>query len=175
MELDAEKGNTLWKEAEDKELTQIDEYNTFLDKCKGYKPPGYKKINVHLVYVVKHDGRHKARLVAGGHLTETPIDSVYSSVVSLRGTRLLTFVAELNGMETWCTDIGNAYLESYTKEKVYIIAGPEFGDREGHTLIIIKAVYGLKSSGLRWWERWADVLRGMGYCISHPVRNLVSG
>jgi hypothetical protein len=31
-----------------------------------------KKIRVHLIYAVKHDGRHKARLVAGGHLTETP-------------------------------------------------------------------------------------------------------
>ena len=97
-----------------------------------------------MVYAVKHDGRHKARLVAGGHLTDTPIDSVYSSVVSLRGIRILTFIAELNDLEVWCTDVGNAYLESYTKEKVYIIAGPEFGEHEGHVLIIQKALYGLK-------------------------------
>ena len=54
--------------------------------------------------------------------------------------------------------MGNAYLESYTKEKVYIIAGEEFGDRQGHKLVITKALYGLKSSGLRWHERFADVL-----------------
>ena len=100
-----------------------------------------------MVFAVKHDGRHKARLVAGGHLTDTPIDSVYSSVVSLRGIRILTFIAELNDMEIWATDIGNAYLESFTQEKVYIVAGPEFGDREGHTLIISRALYGLRSSG----------------------------
>ena len=93
-----------------------------------------------MVYAVKHDGRHKARLVAGGHLTDTPIDSVYSSVVSLRGVRILTFLSELNDMDLWSTDIGNAYLESYTREKVYIVAGPEFGEREGHTLIITKAL-----------------------------------
>jgi hypothetical protein len=29
-------------------------------------------------------------------------------------------------------DIGNAYLEAYTTEKVYIIAGPEFGERARH-------------------------------------------
>ena len=69
--------------------------------------------------------------MAGGHLTDTPIDSVYSSVVSLRAIRLLTFIAELNDMEVWCTDIGNAYLESFTQEKVYIVAGPEFGDDKG--------------------------------------------
>jgi hypothetical protein len=80
-------------------------------------------INVHFVYAVKHDGRYKARLVAGGHLTDTPIDSVYSSVVPLRGVRMVIFVAELNALQSWCTDVGNAYLESLTQEKVYVIAG----------------------------------------------------
>ena len=78
---------------------------------------------------MKHNGRHKARLVAGGHLTEIPIDSVYSSVVhcvSLRGLRLTVFLGELNGLDIWSTDIGNAYLEAETKENVYIIGGPEF-------------------------------------------------
>ena len=164
MELDARNGDTKWRDAETLELAQIDEYKTFDNKGRGYIPdPGYKKIRVHFVYAVKHDGRHKARLVAGGHLTDTPVDSVYSSVVSLRGIRLLTFIAELNKCEVWATDIGNAYLESHTKEKVYIIAGAEFGDREGCTLIISRALYGLKSSGLRWHERFADVLRSMGF------------
>ena len=173
MDIDLQNGNTKWKDSEDIELAQVDEYDTFEDKGKGYKPgPDYKKINVHIVYAVKHDGRHKSRLVAGGHLTDTPIDSVYSSVVSLRGIRLLTFIAELNDMECWATDIGNAYLESVTKEKVYIIAGPEFGDREGHTLIIRKALYGLKSSGLRWHERFADVLRSMGFFPSKAENDI---
>ena len=131
---------------------------------KGNAPgPAYKKIRVHMVYAVKHDGRHKSRLVAGGHLIETPIDSVYSSVVSLRGIRILTFLAELNDMEIWTTDIGDAHLESFTQEKVHIVAGPEFGEREGHVLVISKALYGLKSSGLRWHKRLSDVLREMGF------------
>ena len=164
LDLDKANGNSKWQDAIEKELTQVDEYETFHDQGTGsYPGKAYKRINVHLVFAVKHDGRHKARLVAGGHLTETPIDSVYSSVVSLRGIRMLTFLAELNGLETWCTDIGNAYLESLTQEKVYIVAGPEFGDREGHTLLIVKALYGLKSSGLRWHERFADVLRSIGF------------
>ena len=104
------------------------------------------------MYAVKHGGRHKARLVAGGHLTGVPVNSVYSSVVSLRGIRILTFILELNGLDVWATDIGNAYLESYTQEKVYIKAGAEFGAREGHYLVITKALYGLKSSGLRWHD-----------------------
>ena len=75
-------------------------------------PDGYKKINLHFVYDVKHDGRFKARVVAGGHLTETPVESIYSGVVSLRGIQIVTFIAKLNNLKVWQTDIGNAYLEA---------------------------------------------------------------
>ena len=111
--------------------------------------------------VTDDDGRHKARLVAGGHLTKTPVDSVYSGIVSLRGIHMLCFIAKLNGCETWSTDIGNACLKSYTQEKVYIIAGEEFGALKGHKLVIVKALYGLKSNALHWHECLADVLRSM--------------
>jgi len=84
-------------------------------------------------------------------------------VVSLRGLRLLVFLAELNDLDIWATDIGNAYLEAETQEKVFVIAGPEFGKLEGHTLIIVKALYGLCTSGLRWHECLADCLRDMGF------------
>ena len=76
---------------------------------------------------------------------------------------MLVFLAELNDLQTWSTDIGNAYLEAETKEKVFIIAGPEFGDLAGHTLIIVKALYGLRTSGARWHDRFADCLRDMGF------------
>ena len=39
-------------------------------------PNGYQKIRIHLIYAVKHDGRHKARLVAGGLLTPDLIESI---------------------------------------------------------------------------------------------------
>ena len=69
------------------------------------------------MFDVKHDGHHKARYVAGGHLTDPPLDSVYSGVVSLRSLRLVIFLAELNGLQLYTADIGNAYLEAKTKEK----------------------------------------------------------
>ena len=167
--LDKRNGNSKWAEATQLEMTQLDDYTTFKDVGKVI-PEGYKKIRVHLVYDVKHDGRHKARLVADGHLTDIPLESVYSGVVSLRGIRLLTFISELNGLDLWATDIGNAYLEANTKEKVCILAGPEFGNREGHILVIHKALYGLRTSGLRWHERFASCLRDEGFfpCKAEP-------
>jgi hypothetical protein len=139
MRLDQKNKNSLWKDAVATELQQINDYQTFIDKghhTKTSPPAGYKKIRVHLVFDVKHDGRHKARLVADGHLTDIPLDSVYSGVVSIRGFRLVLFLAELNKLDLWATDIGNAYLEAYTSEKVYIIGGPEFGELDGHILVI---------------------------------------
>jgi len=139
--------NTKWADAEKLEKNQLFEYETFDDRghrSSNRAPDGYKKINLHFVYDVKHDGRFKARVVAGGHLTETPVESIYSGVVSLRGIRIVTFIAELNNLKVWQTDIGNAYLEAYTNEKVYVIAGPEFGELEGHIFVIRK--------GLVWFE-----------------------
>jgi Reverse transcriptase (RNA-dependent DNA polymerase) len=66
--------------------------------------------------------------------------------------------------------VGDAYLESYTKEKVCVIAGPEFGELEGCLLIIDKALYVLRPSGLRWHERFADTLHDMRFnqCKAYP-------
>ena len=170
MKLDQECGNTKWKDAVDIEMTQLDEYDTFRDN--GHRiPAGYKKIKVHLVFAVKHDGRHKARCVADGHLTDIPLESVYSGVVSLRGVRMVTFLAELNELELWQTDVGNAYLEAKTSEKLVIIAGPEFGPgRQGHVLIIHKALYGLRTSGKQWHIRLSECMRSMGFfpCKAEP-------
>ena len=54
---------------------------------------------VHLVFACKHDGHNNARLVAGGHLTPDPVDSIYSGVVSTRSLRLTIFLAKLNDMK----------------------------------------------------------------------------
>ena len=75
----------------------------------------------------------------------------------------MIFLAELNQMEAWGTDISIAYLEVFTKEKLFVKAGPEFGDQEGHFLLVEKALYRLRNSGVRWHERLADCLRRMGF------------
>ena len=166
MELDKKNGNNLWRDAEIEEINLIDEYNTFTDKGKGHQPIGHKKIKVRMVYDCKASLKRRGRLVAAGYLVPTPIEGVYSSVVSLRGLKCVLFIGELNNMQIYATDIGSAYLQSFTKEKCFIIAGPEFGEREGHTLIVTKAIYGLKSSGVCWWERFSDILLSMGFTPS---------
>ena len=120
-------------------------------------------IRVHTIFDVKVDGRHKSRVVADGHLTATPSESVYSGVVSLRGLRTCILIGELDGMIPWATDIGNTYLEAVTSEKVCIRAGPEFGELEGHLLIIYKALYGLRSSGKLFGQLLQECLRDLRF------------
>ena len=100
-------------------MDQINEYKVFQDHGKAQYDPksrkvsnapnGYQIIRVHLIFAVKHDGRHKARLVAGGHLTPDPIESIYSGVVSIRSLRLVIFLATLNNLEVW----GDTFLSMF--------------------------------------------------------------
>ena len=170
MRLDKENGNIHWQDAMDLELTQIHEYKVFKDTGKAQFhngkviiPDGFQKIRVHFVYAVKHDGRFKARLVADGHLTKEPVESIYSGVVSLRSLRMVVFLSQLNNLEIWGADVGNAYLEAYTDEKVCIIAGPEFKELQGHLLIMVKALYGTCSGGARWHDRLFDILQELKF------------
>ena len=170
MRLDKENGNTHWQDAMDLELTQIHEYKVFKDTGKAkfhngkvVTPDGFQKIRVHFVYAVKHDGRFKARLVADGHLTKEPVESIYSGVVSLRSLRMVVFLSQLNDLEIWGADVGNAYLEAYTDEKLCIMAGPEFKELQGHLLIMVKALYGTRSGGARWHDRLFDILQELKF------------
>ena len=89
--LDKKNGNTKWMDSNKLEHKQLDDYDVFIDKGKfaGCKiPRGFRLIRVHTIFDVKVDGRHKSRVVADGHLTATPSESVYSGVVSLRGLRI---------------------------------------------------------------------------------------
>ena len=170
IRLDKENSNTHWQDAMELELTQIHEYKVFKDTGKAQfhigkvvTPDGFQKIRVHFVYAVKHDGRFKARLVADGHLTKEPVEYIYSEVVSLRSLRMVVFLSQLNDLEIWVADVGNAYLDAYTDEKFRIIAGPEFKELQGHLLIMIKALYGTRSRGASWHDRLFDILQELDF------------
>ena len=102
--------------------------------------------------IAKSSSLTNARLVADGHLAPEPVENIYSGVVSLRNLRLVIFLGELNNLDIWEADIGNAYFEAFTDEK----------ELEGYILILLKALYGLKSSGLKSsGKRWAEVIHGI--------------
>ena len=76
------------------------------------------------------------------------------------------FLGKLNNLELCGADIGNAYLEALTEEKLCIVAGPELEDFEGYILTFSNALYGLKSSGKRWAEALYHILKDMDFIPS---------
>lgn len=117
-----------------------------------------------MIFDIKMDFTRKARFVAGGHMTAPPKESVYSSVVSRESVRLFFLIAALNDLDVLSCDVQNAYLNAGTKEKNYFIAGLEMGPTNvGKVVLIVRALYGLQSSGAQWREHMASTLRTAGF------------
>ena len=86
-------GNNKWAEAIRVEVNKLKEYDVFQAMAEGVgAPEGYSRIPLHWVFNVKHDFRHQARIVAGGHIAPIPDESPPSSVVTSKGVRLLLLV-----------------------------------------------------------------------------------
>jgi hypothetical protein len=102
--------------------------------------------------------RQKARLVANGNETEAPPTLTYSSFVSRDSVCIALLVAALNDLNILSCDIQNAYLTANCWERIYTIAGPEFGSKAGSIMLVKKALYELKSSGAAFWAHLAETL-----------------
>jgi hypothetical protein len=67
-----------------------------------------------------HEIRHKARLVAGGHLTDpNTTGNTYSSIVSLCSMLIAIDAAELNELDTMVGDVSSPILK-HTPKKRYV-------------------------------------------------------
>ena len=85
----------------------------------------------------------------GAH-TDPPEHDIFSPVVGLDTIRLLLFIATYNNLSVRMADVTCAFLQAHTKEKIYSRAGVEWGpDIEGYILLLLKSVYGLKTSEAR--------------------------
>ena len=162
LEIDERTGTTFWADAINKEMRNVCDAFDIRDPDKI--PAFYKEIRCHLIFDVKADTlQRKARFVAGGHMTDPPKDTVYSSVVSRDSVRLFFLIAALNDLDIMSCDVQNAYINAPTKEKVWFRAGPELGEHQGKVVVIVRALYGLKSSGARFREHMANTLRNLGF------------
>lgn len=169
LQLDKESGTKYWENALKKEMLVIKPAVEILEE--GQKAPvGYQEIPCHVVFDIKMDFSRKARYVAGGHVTSPPTTQTYASVVSRDSVRIAFLYAALNDLDVMSADIQGAYLNAPCKEKVYTICGHEFGaEFRGRVAIIVKALYGLKTSAFAWREHLAETLREaleFSHCIA---------
>ncbi|KAL7478062.1 LOW QUALITY PROTEIN: hypothetical protein ACHAW6_003850 [Cyclotella cf. meneghiniana] len=93
--------------------------------------------------VKMEDFCRKAGLLAGGHMTKAPANLTYTSVMSHNTMHVALLVAVLT---KWAADILNAYITAPSNEKIWTTPGKESGDDCGWKVMIVQALYGLKSS-----------------------------
>jgi len=79
-------------------------------------------------------------------------------VISLR---ILTLIAHWDGLSSIYCDIGNAFIQADTKEKIYTRCGSKIGSREDCVALIVRAIYGLCISA----ERFITLSTGFFFAI----------
>ena len=110
----------------------------------------YQKTTLTLIFDVRQDLRRKARYVAGGHLVDALDNNIYSLTVKGISVKLLHVIAHKAKLKQLCGDVACAFPNTFTNEKVYAYAGSEFGpELQGSIVLIVKSLYGLKSSSER--------------------------
>ena len=166
VRIDLAAGNTLWADAVKKEVAALIHHGCFhFVSNEAFKPNKgeYQYCHLHFVYEVKTDLRQKARLVANGSTIDAKGLSTRATVVKGISVRLLDLIADAQGLKVLCGDIGNAFIQADTKERIYTRVGKEFGEYEGMVAIIIKALYGLTTSAERFHTLFADFIRSIGF------------
>ncbi len=159
--IDQENGNDLQHQAILKEMKDNAQAFHFLDPGESI-PVGSQWVPFHMIFDVKVDLTRKARFVAGGHWTTTPMQLTYSSVVTRESVRIAFLIAALNDPKILSADIGNAYLQAPCREQIHTTGGPEFGPMQvGQKVITVRADYGLKSSGIAWQTQLSSTLTDM--------------
>ena len=93
-----------------------------------------------------------------------------ASVVSCETVRIALLIAALNDLEVKTGDVQNAYITAPVKEKGWTILGAKFGQDAGSKALIVRAMYGLKSSGSAFRAHLGECKSGLGYspCLDDP-------
>jgi hypothetical protein len=167
---DRENGDKFWERSVDeKEMKNV--RVTFKILEDGTRAPvGYQHIPCMLIFDVKMDFTRKTKLVAGGHVTQPAAILTYASVVTRESVRIALLIAALNDMSVLGADISNAYLTAPTTEKVWTVLGAEWGSDAGKCAIIVRALYGLKTSGAAYRNHFTSYLCSLGFtsCLADP-------
>ena len=171
LHIDKITGTDFWRKAINKEMSNIniawkvDDEHTPNEARAATATVfvGFQEIGCHLIFYAKMDFTQKARFVSGGHTTEAQSSIMYSSVVSRVSVRLANTIAALNGVEIMSCDLENAYINAMCCNNIWFEGGTECGEDKVKLLIVVRALYGLKSAGSSWHASLAQVLKDLDF------------
>ena len=83
--------------------------------------------------------------------------------MSSDSVRIALTISALNNLDVLECDIQNEYLTAQCREKIWTRKGPEFGSESGCIMIVVRALYGFKSSSAAFRALLTETLYDLGY------------
>src|SRR5277367_6413321 len=138
-------------------------------------PHGANVMDSMWVYDIKWDGegnriKDKARLVGKGYTQQLGIDynETWAGVTRLESVRMTAAVAACLNLKLWRIDFVGAYLNSLTKEDIYMKQPEGFIDPgyEDCVCKLVHTIYGTMQCAHDWYETLSKTYHDLGYTTS---------
>src|SRR6266508_338599 len=138
-------------------------------------PPGVNIMDSMWVYNIKWDGegnriKNKARLVGKGYTQQLGIDynEMWAGVTRLESVRMMATIAAKYDLKLWRIDFIGAYLNSLTKEDIYMKQPEGFVELgfEDYVCKLIHTIYGTMQGAYDWYETLSAMYDKLGYITS---------
>ena len=138
-------------------------------------PPGANIMDSMWVYDIKWDGegnriKDKARLVGKGYTQQLGVDynETWAAVTRLESVRMTAAVAAKFNLKLWRIDFVGAYLNSVTKEDIYMKQPEGFVEPgyEDHAAKLVHTIYGTMQGGHDWSNTLGKTYDELGYTTS---------
>eukprot|EP00957_Ditylum_brightwellii_P137363 10472438-Ditylum_brightwellii.AAC.1 len=108
---------------------------------KFSKEEGWQYASMHMIFNIKHNLRHKACFVVGGHVVDSLKHTTFSSTVQDISVRLMLMIAVQNNLVMMSGDIGNAFFMAPCAKQIWSVAGDDFGPRKGSVETLKRMLY----------------------------------
>ena len=89
-------------------------------------------------------------------MKNSPPTITYAIIFSRETLRLALTIDAMNGLQVKAADTMNEYVTAPITEMIWTVLGPVFGAGAGNKAVIVRALYGLKSSGATFRNHLVD-------------------
>ena len=138
-------------------------------------PAGANVMDSMWVYDIKWDGegnriKDKARLVGKGYTQQLGVDynETWAGVTRLESVRMTAAIAARYDLKLWRINFVGAYLNSLTKEDIYMKQPEGFVEPgfEDHVCKLVHTIYGTMQGAHDWYETLKETYNQLGYTTS---------
>jgi hypothetical protein len=130
-------------------------------------PPNANIMGSKWIYDIKWDGegnrlKDKARLVGKGYTQQLGVDynETWAAVTRLESVRMTAAIAAKHDLKLWRLDFVGAYLNSLTKEDIYMKQAEGFVEPgfEDYAAKLVHTIYGTMQGGHDWYKTLSATL-----------------